>query len=460
MDIKIYGPPGTGKTTYLLGCVEQALEKYDPSQVAFVSYTRNGTYEGVTRACEKFGLTRRKLPYFKTIHALCFASLGIKKAQVFNYTHCRQFSSVVGFNFNGCYSPELKGSDDLYLFATQLAQENPEYCVRLIQDLDAAKLAYISVNYKTYKNVTGTIDYTDMLLQYLKHGKTLPVKVACIDEAQDLTPLQWRVVNKMFADCELVYLAGDDDQAIYEWAGADPRQFVARGDKTVVLDQSWRLPAKVHAFAETALKNISERAPKEYRTTGDEGEVCRLVEWRDMDINPDEATLILSRNNCWLKGASDALREKGIPFFRKNELSYDPKVIKAIHAYEAARKDPGNEGKRYRRKLYKDYFKALKKDVPWFEVLNLEADDIAYYRAMFANKVDFERQPQIRLNTIHASKGSEADHVIMCLDVTRNVHNALLKNPDSEWRCAYVGSTRAKKRLTIKLQASKYGYPL
>ena len=42
-----------------------------------------------------------------------------------------------------------------------------------------------------------------------------------VDEAQDLTPLQWDMVVKMSEGVDSVYIAGDDDQAIYEWNGAD-----------------------------------------------------------------------------------------------------------------------------------------------------------------------------------------------------------------------------------------------
>ena len=44
-----------------------------------------------------------------------------------------------------------------------------------------------------------------------------------VDEAQDLTPLQWDMVVKIAKNVDRVYIAGDDDQAIYEWNGADVR---------------------------------------------------------------------------------------------------------------------------------------------------------------------------------------------------------------------------------------------
>jgi DNA replication protein DnaC len=42
----IYGPPGTGKTTYLMSLIMEDLKTIKPNRIAFVSYTKQGTYEG------------------------------------------------------------------------------------------------------------------------------------------------------------------------------------------------------------------------------------------------------------------------------------------------------------------------------------------------------------------------------------------------------------------------------
>ena len=47
-----------------------------------------------------------------------------------------------------------------------------------------------------------------------------------IDEAQDLSPLQWKLYDKLKEKSKDVYLAGDDDQAIFAWAGADVNRFI------------------------------------------------------------------------------------------------------------------------------------------------------------------------------------------------------------------------------------------
>ena len=58
-----------------------------------------------------------------------------------------------------------------------------------------------------------------------------------------------------------MYIAGDDDQAIYQWAGADVESFVNLKGNETVLEQSYRIPKKVHEVAQ----GILNRIPRENR---------------------------------------------------------------------------------------------------------------------------------------------------------------------------------------------------
>lgn len=460
MDIKIYGPPGTGKTTFLLQRIEEALKVYAPEEIAFVSFTRKGAYEGALRAKQRLGISPSRMQYFKTIHALCFAQLGLRKSQVLVRKHYRQFSEAVGFNFLGFYSEELRSNDDKYLFTAQMAHNNPALCKTLIDELDASKLWFIAHNYHRYKQTMGLMDYTDMLTEYVKRGSALPVKIAFVDEAQDLTPLQWNVVNKMFSGCDTVYIAGDDDQSIYEWAGADTRTFLHRGDKVHVLNQSHRVPVAVHSLASGMLNCITERAEKLYNPRQEQGLVDRVTDWNTIDYTEYADTLVLARNRCFLKKAVAALRAQGILYWDKDKPSVDSKVFNAIQAYEAFRRSPGDAEAEHHAKLYADYFVTLTSSEPWYNIMSINADDVAYYRALLSRGVTKDDKPTVRVSTIHASKGAEADHVVLALDMTERVHRHYTYASDSEWRCLYVGATRTKQKLTLKLQDGRYGYPI
>jgi superfamily I DNA/RNA helicase len=57
-------------------------------------------------------------------------------------------------------------------------------------------------------------------------------------------------------------LRGDDDQAIYRWAGADVDQFISLDGGSETLEQSYRIPSSVHTLAENVAKRIHRRFPK------------------------------------------------------------------------------------------------------------------------------------------------------------------------------------------------------
>ena len=75
-----------------------------------------------------------------------------------------------------------------------------------------------------------------------------------VDEAQDLTPLQWDLVVKLSKAVDRVYIAGDDDQAIYEWNGADVTLFQTFPGKSLVLKKSVRLNKNIHHFSKVFIE--------------------------------------------------------------------------------------------------------------------------------------------------------------------------------------------------------------
>jgi DNA helicase II / ATP-dependent DNA helicase PcrA len=86
-----------------------------------------------------------------------------------------------------------------------------------------------------------------------------------------LTPLQWKMAEKMGAMADEVYLAGDDDQAVHRWAGVEVKQFIRMSTNQIVLDQSYRLPKKIFNVAQHIVKRIKDRVPKTYHPTDEEG---------------------------------------------------------------------------------------------------------------------------------------------------------------------------------------------
>jgi superfamily I DNA/RNA helicase len=458
----IFGAPGTGKTTYLLNLLGELLKKYAPNEIAFVSFTRKGSYEGRDRAMKQFGFKEKDFPYFRTLHSIAFRELGMSKYQMISWKNYKDFSNAMGMNFLGYYTEDLINSDDKYLFYCALKRNNPEQANRMVDELDLRKVKAVEKNYQRFKDELGIFDFDDLIYNCIKQEVTLPVKVAIIDEAQDLTSMQWDLCKQLFKNCDKVYIAGDDDQAIYEWSGADVKQYLSlssRSENKVILDKSYRLQSNILEFSKTITDRISGRVEKVFEPVSKGGSILFYNNIEEMSINSEESYYLLSRNNYFLNDYVKFLQRKGIVYTRKDKLSFDRAVVGAIKLYEDYRKgDP--------EKMFQDHglMEYIKKDVkgfpPWFQAFNLDMSDLNYYRELFKNKADTSNI-NIQVNTIHGVKGGEADNVVVRMDMTRNVFNNLSKDIpslNSELRCLYVAFTRAKKNLHIIYSNSKFGF--
>ena len=69
-----------------------------------------------------------------------------------------------------------------------------------------------------------------------------------------------------------------------------------------------------------------------------------------------------------------------------------------------------------------------------------------------------EKNPRIRLSTIHRVKGGECDNVVVLLDSSRGCQT--LGSEDAEIRTFYVGFTRAKENLHIIESNERWAFRL
>ncbi len=453
----IFGAPGCGKTHYLLNLLEKLLVDYAPHEIAFVSFTRKGAYEGRDRAVAQFGYKPDEFPFFRTLHSIAFKNGEFDRQDVISKKHYKLFSDAMDMKFTGYYTEDFNGNDDKYLFYYFLKRNNPKQAALIEDTLDIRKMRFVENNFIRFKHQFGVIDYSDMLMFFVDRGEPLPVKVAVIDEAQDLTTLQWEMCEVAFSGCDKVYIAGDDDQAIYEWNGADVDYFLGLDGERIILDRSYRLPSNILKFSKHITHKIQTRVEKKFAPNNRGGHIYFHNTVEEVPVNLNETYYFLSRNNVYLRKYEDELRKRALPYSYKGTPSINLKLVKAIMDYEHYRKTG----------IYESDLAALRVDnftnrrvdgLPaWYDKFDLTEEESNYYRDLIAAKTKLDNN-NIRLDTIHGVKGGEADNVVLMLDMTRSVKQSYEKGADSELRCLYVGCTRAKKNLHIIHSQSRYGY--
>ena len=182
--------------------------------------------------------------------------------------------------------------------------------------MDKRLLKIIADEVINYKKSYGLIDFTDMIDKFIVSGLCPKYDVAFVDEAQDLSPIQWKMFNIIKENSKYVILAGDDDQAIYGWAGADVKKFQQEiSKKDIILPQSYRVPQDVQNIADKILKLIPEdrRVQKNWKARDERGTVNYVYSLEDVPID-EGSWLVLARYNDKLNRLKPFLKERGIYF--------------------------------------------------------------------------------------------------------------------------------------------------
>lgn len=481
----ILGAPGCGKTTRLLNIVEEKLAAgINPARIAYMSFTTKAVHEAVNRAEKKFGLTKPDLPFFRTVHSFCFSQTGASRTSVMGPAHYQDLAKILGISLQANLDEESTGLPigssvgDQMLFVDNLARSTGEDLRKTYQSLEYPdfswpQLKQFSQALKNYKEDSGLLDFTDMLLEYLETGKPAPVDVAIIDEAQDLSRIQWDVIQRAFANTHEVFIAGDDDQAIYKWSGADVTAFLSLEGEKEILAQSWRLPKKIHQLSQKVIKQVSKRFVKDFKAKQETGEISYYY---SLDtLNPGEGTwLYLARNTYQLRAFKRMLYSQGVPFTSSTGSSIKDADYKAIIYYERLRQNKPQKGSDLKHVVDRlglkkkledetDYTLedlGLKPDVAWHDALvNIPLEQREYYLMILRQlgPKGLSMQPKHHVSTIHGVKGGEADHVVLMIDMAKKTYQEYSKESDDETRVFYVGITRAKEKLHIILpQTSMY----
>lgn len=372
-----FADPGTGKTfTAIGGLLNAELFKGIPGENIYaLSFTRLATTEMAsrfTRACEKLRITKQVK--FHTLHALCrmilsenYRLLGMQNFGTAAPLSMEQARRVI----EGC----------LEEWGEELSVNKIKNVIRAITSLNAAlifdedsvrsRMAFkeCGVDYELFDKLRGNIFayslltervsvsdmllYTVMLLQ--QHPEiSVEFKKKCrlmlVDEAQDLSLLQLRVVNLLTDNPVFI---GDMKQQIYAFNGAC-QEVVQEFHKLfpdaldMRLSKSFRCRNEIADYATEIIK-ANHVGGEDYKGIGDGGKVhVRSGLYEDgLDIVAlseslheeyvnnrnrfEREYLFLTRNNISLIPIMEELYKQGLPF-RVNKFApaYEVPVIKEM----------------------------------------------------------------------------------------------------------------------------------
>jgi superfamily I DNA/RNA helicase len=504
-SFKIFGPPGTGKTTRLIKIVEKHLRLgVQPFEMVYVSFTNKAIDEAVDRVVKKFKQYKEDdFSNFRTIHSFCkrqFSGLPVLDPRTDMLKFHTDWGTIsANFSeedanqkvFNNWSLRIYDKARNMLVDPIDLYKAEPIKKVRLNQFTDIIR------NYKKFKK-DNKMDFTDMVEKYVKEVNPPSYKVFIVDEAQDLTPLQWLFVEKVAKQAKRVYLAGDDDQAIYEWNGAKVRCFLDFPGNIFVLNKSYRLNETILEFSKEILQFIPERQEKNfYSVNKDQGTIHTYSRFSEIPFDSLKGTwFILGRVGDNVEELKEYARAKGLYFQdMKGNKSFNINKWNAISHWNKltagetiTREEVGilydfiEEIKKGWRKVDNKAWDKVHPNQPldleylkkecgletshkdWWKVLNRKftTRDLDYFENMIKRNIQFNENAKIIIDTIHSVKGGEADNVLLYEKSNWPSNFATKNNREkmAEARVWYTGITRSKKSLHILSTDHTYFFPL
>jgi DNA helicase-2/ATP-dependent DNA helicase PcrA len=505
---------GTGKTRAITHRIAYAaaIGTMDPHKVLALTFTARAAGEMRTRL-RSLGVPAVAA---RTIHAAALKQLTFFWPQVFGGRTPDLLTTKSGFLTEAIKRAQLQGElsitsrDLLRDIATEIewakvSQVAPsdylsESLKRTVKPrINPEQLAKVYTAYESVKHQERAIDFEDVLLlttAMIEEEREVRERVQdqyrffTVDEYQDISPLQQRLINAWLGSRQELCVVGDPAQTIYSFAGATPvflNSFTQRFPEAEVvrLTTGYRSTPEIIFTANSILRKgamgnelvaINDHGSKPTITAyNDEvGEIAGIV--RDIkelisEGTPAQEIAVLARTNNQLNGLEKAMNAANLPYqVRNTERFFERKEVRDFLKQVRSASVIPTEGVSWLdelRTLAQPFLTGGAIDgIAALLHLARELDGDSGFtpknlRAYLREVEDRVQQnnpptmPVTTLATLHAAKGLEWERVFLIgvsdgiLPLENNSTTGDQASIDEERRLFYVGITRAKSDLRL-----------
>ena len=348
--------PGVGKTTVLTARIARILDgaRNRNFRVLALTFTTKAGDEMRTRVEELVpGLTERTV--IGTFHAFCAqvlrqhgSHLKIKPDfGVYDQDVDREELLRDALRQASARGEQVSLSDVRWLKVIDQLRSNivgpPKTAARFREPAEGEHVARVYGLYEAALQERNVMDFNGLILNACRLAHQMPSVAArmrqsypywLIDEFQDTTPAQYRLVKFMAgSQFKNVFAVADDDQIIYQWAGASYQQIVRFrqdfGPALFQLVENRRCPPEVVQAANNLIVHNSDRTPGKASLVATKATDGSAISYRTFVSDQDEAlgiaheiaaadakswgkTAVLARTRAQLMPVLNALHAAGV----------------------------------------------------------------------------------------------------------------------------------------------------
>lgn len=281
---------GAGKTSLITSLIAKRTltGEIDPMKLVATTFSVDGAKEMNDRIdimLDRCGASWAKGHIkIKTIHALCkqiLDEVGVCTKTVTGIKRYNMLLNAIKMAGVRLDKDDVDTLDSLlsYQMNRMLNDHSVVTSARYtLDDIDEATYTLIRQGYAQLKKDAGVIDFEDMLykayyvlclsgrqdiLEYFKNKW----QYFFIDEAQDTSLIQYKIMQALISDKDKLMMVGDDDQAIYSWRGASPEILLGvccdYDIKKMFLSTNYRCGRNIVEFSANGVKNNTIREDKD-----------------------------------------------------------------------------------------------------------------------------------------------------------------------------------------------------
>lgn len=361
--------PGSGKTAVITGRTRHLCELgIAPSSVLVVTFTRSAAAEMRGRF-QKLAGSAGKGVTFGTFHGIFYGILR-------NSFRLQPNAILSGAEKNALLREIIghlcKDADEEQDLPGQVASEISRvksdqidlgHYYSGVLPQDTFRSVYRA--YEEWKKDNGRMDFDDIIVRCYELLTTR--KDICrlwqqkfqyiqVDEFQDISPLQYKIVRILAEPQRNLFIVGDDDQSIYRFRGANPGIMLGfprdyPDAETVLLDVNYRSTPQILAASSRLIAHNRNRFRKKLRAAQGAGPdvafrifdnpkqecavIARKIREEHEKGTPYEEIAVLSRTNPGTRNAVEQLMAYQIPFQLGEAMPclYDHWIAKDILAY-------------------------------------------------------------------------------------------------------------------------------